>query len=153
MLTLNDTPRRRLNIINKLVSTAIIASTAMVFYIAYLLLWPSTPFVVKGTSVLTPKVSAEGGTVQYVLDYCKYTTKVSTVSRQLVGAGSNISGYGFPQVEGVAKSGCHRSTILLPLPVGVKPGFYYIHGDLDYPANAIRNVHVYYDTEPFEVTK
>ncbi len=139
------------NLISKIMSTLLVLMAAVVFYFAYLLLWPQTPFRVKGTTILTPTVSMHDGTVKYTLSYCKYTDNIATVYRQLVPTSTLGAPYGFPAIEGIAKPGCHTQTILLPLPTGVQPGIYYIHGDLNYPINAIRSVHVYYDTPTFEV--
>lgn len=130
------------------VTVTFFLALALLVYLAYMLFWPFNPLTINSVKV-PEKVSAKQ-TLLYDFNYCKNVDLGAVVYRQLVGDNGVI--VPFPAVTSVTRPGCHTTKIPLQMVPNTPPGKYYLRGDLVYKMNALRDVHVRYQTPTFEVT-
>lgn len=146
-----DAHSTRLKFLSRIATVVFLLLSLLVFYCAYLLFRPYYPIKIVNVGTPTLVTAGESKSAQYSLSYCKRTTAVSEVYRQLIGADNNINSFAFPAIEGTSSFGCKTSKVTVPIPAGVPNGKYQLHVDLSYPVNPIRHVHVYYNTPTFAI--
>jgi len=98
--------------------------------------------------VLTKEIH-QGEMMVYKIDYCKYTDKIPTVSRQFI---DGII-YAVPQGNAQLKQGCGHATNSIRVPTSLPPGEYYVHATVVWQMNPIRTITKEYETEKFTVLK
>lgn len=122
-------------------------------YILLFLYWSLynyKPMVInkRPLNVLTKEVR-QGGTLQFELDYCKYTDLPVTIRRRFV---DGII-YAMPDVSANNKEGCRVQRIAVDIPENLPDGEYIFSLSYVYKVNPIRSVEVTTHTEKFEVIK
>lgn len=133
----------------------IIAWCTIIFALGLLILmgfwsfYPYKPIEYKSSTykVLTKQVKP-GGTLVYVVDYCKYSNQVPVITKKYV---DGII-YDTPPGRGVVIQGCHQSEVYTLIPETLLPGDYYMQVNIDYQVNPIRHMIYNNVTEKFTVT-
>ena len=91
----------------------------------------------------------QGTDLEYLLDYCKYTDVIPSVSRKFV---DGII-YAVPSSGVGLKKGCGKMVLSIPVPKTLPIGVYHLETSLDYKVNLIRVINKEYSTEKFTVVK
>lgn len=128
--------------------------TALMIYM-FFVFYPFKTFTIKSALVNNPIPAGQdlptvkaGGTLSYSVDYCKFTTKGSSVQRQIV---SDTNAIPYPPVTSVAKEGCHVVRIPLPISPVTPPGVYKLRVVATYKVNALREIPTSFETDNFRV--
>lgn len=134
-----------------LILGGIVALFTYLFFVFY----PFKTFVVKSANVINPIPKGQtlptvkaGGVLTYSVDYCRYTSKGSTVDRQIV---SDTSAIPYPPVTSVSKPGCHVISIPLAISPITPPGIYKLRVSATFQVNALRNITTNFETNSFKV--
>lgn len=143
-----------MKIFNTLAYLSLTVSFVIVAIGIYWLFYPYKLFVynVSPMKVLTPTVKV-GGDLQYIADYCKYTSMIpKSIKRQLVG------GYAYDLPVSTSSNfpqGCAQIEVAVPmyLPASIKPGKYKIKVTGEYQANPLRTWTYEVYTEEFNLIK
>ena len=91
----------------------------------------------------------QGTDLEYILDYCKYTDVMPSVTRKFV---DGII-YAVPSSGVGLKKGCGKMVLSIPVPKTLPIGVYHLETSLDYKVNLIRVINKEYSTEKFTVVK
>ena len=126
----------------------LLTAMGLLGYFYYLLLWPVTvtKFNVARFQVLTKNVK-QGGTLLYVVDYCKYKDFSANLSRSFV----DSLVYRTPNTTGNLAIGCHQVTTSLQVPLALSPGVYHLEITVSYDVNPLRTETHKLATEEFQV--
>lgn len=135
--------------------TLILGGIAALIIYMYFVFYPFKTIVVKRAFVNNPTPAGQdlptvkaGTTLSYTVDYCKYTTKGSSVQRQII---SNADAIPYPPVTSIAKDGCHVVKIPLPISPITPPGVYKLRVSATYEVNALREITTNFETNNFRV--
>lgn len=130
-----------------------IAFIGVVFIVGLLAEWSFNPklilFYPHGTTlkVINSPIKA-GSYLKYDLDYCKYTSDVSTIFTTLVG--KNV--YTLTEVQRNIPVGCRTYIISdVYIPPFVTPGTYHLEITVQYQPNPIRTIQYFTKTTNFVV--
>jgi hypothetical protein len=132
---------------------ALVAVVSLMFlllfiYVCYLFFWPQNPLVIRSVAVITPVVKSPG-TLTYQIDVCKNTSLTPVVNRKIVQGNNGVS---LQTSQGLATKGCRIAKVTIQVPPGITPGDHYVlYSDITYHVNALRDVHVYWHSQPFQI--
>ena len=123
---------------------ALVLSGIIMYWVNY----PYRALEIKSPMPVLNSPVEPGETVQYVVDFCKYTDKPTKISGRIV----NDVVIGLPEGTATAKNECGTlvsNTFMVPdiLP----PGKYRLDFVATIRVNPLREIHVPYETEEFEV--
>lgn len=117
---------------------------------SYWLFWPYHVVDVQvPLHVLTPRVEA-GGTLEYEVEYCKYTDGPAVITKQLLGQRETVL---LPEITTNLPKGCSKGVRKIPLPTSITADTYVLHMTGSYPVNPIRKQTYTWNSEPFIVYK
>jgi len=119
---------------------------AIILLITFWSVYPYETIVVNGTNVIN-RVVKQDETLQYTLDYCKYTERDVLISRRFV---DGII-FSVPDVTASNPEGCRKSLIGIEIPTTLPPGTYYLDIIYAYKVNPIRTMATHSRTELFIV--
>lgn len=146
----------KLNLVPTLMLIALGIAFLMMLYIFYLLFEPYTP------PILTPsiipilnhdKTIRNGETVSTKINYCVYKKVHSITTRRIESINTDRRVYYLSTtVSDGAKPGCASVTSnYLPISADIPPGKYKLIMATTFKVNALKEVPVVYETEPFTV--
>jgi len=115
---------------------------------AFLSFYPYKTLVVKSATVDHSILA--GDTLNYVVDYCKYTDKPASVFRTLHSV-DETQVIPFPAVNTISVKGCNKTTVPLQTFANIVPGQYYLLVDVDFKMNPAREIHVIFKTNNFKI--
>lgn len=121
----------------------------VVLYGMVLLFYPFRTLVVNESTAKTQTIKA-GDVFVYTIDYCKYTEKPAIVSRTFHKTDESVS-VPFPFVNTISVEGCNITDVPLQTFPTITPGTYYLLVDVEFKINVLRNVHVIFQTNEFEI--
>lgn len=127
--------------------SALIGMLCVTIYFSYLSFYPFKTIVIHDVTASDTKA---GDTLYYIVDYCKYTNIPSTVFRTLRAA-DDTAIIPFPEVTTVAITGCHKVTVPLTIYPNTPAGLYYLQGDAVFHVNQIRDIHIQFRSNNFNV--
>lgn len=133
----------------------LILGVGLLGWVNYSLFWPVQTLVINNYSeknpvpVITTEIEP-GQALEYILDYCKYSTQPSVVHRNFID-GQIIS---LQDGEGKLPLGCHKTIVKTAIvPTTINPGKYYLDVRIDYEINKLRTIETHYHTTYFTVVK
>jgi len=137
---------------NKLVTVISFLTIAMAFallvIVFYWVLKPYKLLVINERPLpVMNKVVKRGDTVNYVLDYCKYTDKQAVVSKKF----SDGIEFALPDYRSNNPEGCRTQIVATEVPHTLPEGKYILIADYTYQVNPIRWIVVRIHTQVFEV--
>lgn len=122
-------------------------ASLLLIYGFYLLFWPITPLVVKSVVVDDPVV---GMSLTYKINACKNVSITPVLQRKIVSTSDANNGAALLPSFGIANPGCRTTTVTVIIPQ-VPPGEYILYGDADYRVNLLRDIHVQWQSQPFQI--
>lgn len=125
--------------------------TAILFgLIVYYLVFPLKVVEVSNAPFpIMNKAVRAGGTVQHVVNYCKYTDMPSETTKQFI----NGIIYTTQTVTTDNPKGCNKIIATTVVPLDLSPGIYKLRIVKVYHLNPIRTFTITNDTESFEIIK
>jgi len=138
--------------INKTTSKLVLASFVFIIITwAVLMYWWLRPYkIIEIKSAVPLEAEVKQGTdLEYILDYCKYTDLIPSVTRRFV---DGII-YAVPSSGVGLKKGCGKVVLSIPVPKTLPAGVYHLETNLSYQVNPIRNIKLEYSTGLFTVVK
>jgi ABC-type maltose transport system permease subunit len=126
----------------------LILATGILALVMFWLLYPYKTIVVNAVELKSKSVQ-QGGLLPIRLEYDRYTTKDSTITRQF----KDGIIFTTPTSTGVGGIGHYDRLIEVPVPVNLPPGLYTLETTVSYRVNPIRTVQVVWSTEQFTVTQ
>lgn len=147
-LSIPEESARKVSLLNILALLMFSLGIGLIVYVIYLFAYPFNPLVIKNVTVTTPTVQA-GGTMIYKITSCKNTQDTPMVYKKIVSADSSQS---FPAVQGVVQPGCSTTQVPVHILAGTPPGEYRLYTEVVYSISALRQIHIFWHTGPFQVT-
>lgn len=132
---------------------SLILAFGFLLWIDYSLFWPIKTIEIQNYSDTNPipilnEVVRPGESLQYELDYCKYTSVTGVIHRSFID-GQIIT---LQDSFGKLPTGCHKTILKTAVvPETINPGRYYLDVTADYPVNILRTVSIHYRTAYFVV--
>lgn len=132
-------------------SLALLFLAAAVAYVLYL---ASVPVLVLYVTVhpmpVTTPLVEPGGSVTYVLDYCKFVDTSAGVIRELRRVDNQIT-VSLAESGSSLPTGCHQIKVIEPIPSYVPDGDYVLRLTRQYRRTTYRDLPLMLETEPFTV--
>jgi hypothetical protein len=135
--------------------SVVLLSVVTIFSLAMLVMLFSPVTVIEPNrqpyKVTTKRVQV-GKQLVYVVDACKYMNVSAVVGRAFV---ATPSGTIYPAVSDGShvREGCGKSPVSMTVPAFLLPGRYYLHLDITYKINALKDVAYHFKTEEFEIVR
>lgn len=121
---------------------------ALIIVVVYYMFFPIKVMEVSNAPFpVVNKTVRAGGTLQHIVEYCKYVEMPSDSSRQLV----NGLIYTMATVTNDNPIGCHTVTSITLIPQELPPGTYRLRITKTYHLNPIRDFTITNETEEFNV--
>ena len=114
----------------------------------YWWLRPYKTIEIKSAVPLQAEVK-QGTDLEYLLDYCKHTDVIPSVTRKFI---DGII-YAVPSSGVGLKEGCGKVVLSIPIPKSLPTGVYHLETNLNYQINPIRVINIEYSTDKFTVVK
>lgn len=131
-------------VLNLVLATNVI----MIFVVIYWGTYPYKPIEAIEPFPVMQQTYQRGQSIMYKADYCFNGNYPIEIDRRLVGSVT----YPFPLVVNHSEKGCYSEVFNTPpLPLELEPGTYELRLRGIYQVNPIREIHVQYVTEAFEV--
>lgn len=130
---------------NWLLVSLLVLPTILILVFGYQQLVPVKVIDIQKVTIVNTEAKA-GDPLTYKFTYCQTSKLPPVVYRKLVPEDPNNI-ITIPAVLGVVREGCHTNSIVLPLPIGTKPGKYYLEGILVYNINNFRTAQYAYRTD------
>ena len=130
--------------------TVLISALGIVLLVSYWMLYPYKTVTFKQPFVVLNSPVKIGDNLLMLVNYCKYTTEIPTVTSHFV---DGIA-FDVPEKSVVAKKvGCGEMVISEPIPEHLPPGDYVLQRVYKYHPNPIRDIQVVTETGSFIVIK
>lgn len=111
--------------------------------------WLVYPY--KVLVVTSAKIKMASSTeIVYKVDYCRYATAPSQVTRAIYTTDGN-SLFTLPTVSSIATEGCNIVDVYLPLPYVLPKGTYYLSVNAETRVNPVRDVETKFKTNNFNI--
>jgi hypothetical protein len=124
------------------------AALAVLILVLVMMFYPYNPYEIKASRVLTPEVKS-GEHLLIEVDYCKYTSKTATVTRNLVdGYIYNITPF-----QSNLPKGCGTRSISIYITRNLPPGTYYLETLVEYDMNPLNKVIIESVTDYFKIVE
>ena len=131
-------------------------SLMFIFYIGYLLFYPfPTIWVRQPYEIINEPVP--GGTIEYEVEYCRYTDGNSDVIHNLHGDKStklpndSISTITLDNKGLRLQKGCGKVLKVVPIPKFIPPGNYYIEETIYYNVSPLQKRKRVFKSKPFQI--
>lgn len=142
-------PRRKLTLLNFLSYLVFGGAIVIVLYFFYLLFYPFNPLTINSVKIDSGSVVV-GDSILYTINSCKHTNITPIVYRKITS--TNVA-ESLMTSNGVLSSGCSIKTVPILIPKATPTGSYTLHTEVVYQVNAVRDIHVFWQVGPFQVTQ
>jgi len=140
--------KNKRGIINCVSFITLFMALAFLVTIVFWMVWPYNPVTINTRPLpVLEKNIPSGGTIKYIVDYCKHNDLDVLIRRKFVDG----LVYALPDVSTKNLRGCKKMTVLLDVPHSLQAGEYILISEFVYQVNPIRTITVRTHSEKFRI--